>query len=36
VLATHNEALVARRPHPRLRLDGGRLWLEAPRARRAP
>jgi cell division transport system ATP-binding protein len=36
VLATHNEALVARRPHPRLYLDNGRLWREAARARRAP
>lgn len=35
VLATHNEALVARRPHPRLFLDGGRLWLEPPRRARA-
>jgi cell division transport system ATP-binding protein len=38
VLATHNEALVARRPHPRLHLDAGRLWLEPSRglaARRA-
>ncbi len=31
VLATHNEALVARRPHPRLLLEAGRLWLEPPR-----
>jgi cell division transport system ATP-binding protein len=35
VLATHNEALVARRPHPRLHLDNGRLWLETARTRRA-
>jgi cell division transport system ATP-binding protein len=35
VLATHNEALVARRPHPRLFLDGGRLVPGEPRARRA-
>jgi cell division transport system ATP-binding protein len=35
VLATHNEALVARRPHPRLYLDGGRIWLEPPRRARA-
>jgi cell division transport system ATP-binding protein len=35
VLATHNEALVARRPHPRLFLDGGRLFLEPPTPRRA-
>ena len=30
VLATHNEALVARRPHPRLHLADGCLALEAP------
>ena len=36
VLATHHEALVARRPHPRLFLEGGQLWLEPPpRQRRA-
>jgi cell division transport system ATP-binding protein len=34
VLATHNEALVARRPHPRLHLDDGRLLLGTARARR--
>jgi cell division transport system ATP-binding protein len=32
VLATHNEALVARRPHRRLHLDAGRLRVEAPAA----
>jgi len=32
VLATHNEALVARRPHPRLHLDGGRLAVAPARA----
>jgi cell division transport system ATP-binding protein len=36
VLATHNEALVARRPHPRLFLDGGRLAPGEPRTKRAP
>ncbi len=33
VLATHNEALVARRGHPRLHLDNGRLVVESPLAR---
>jgi cell division transport system ATP-binding protein len=35
VLATHNEALVARRPHPRLHLENGCLALEAPLRRLA-
>jgi cell division transport system ATP-binding protein len=35
VLATHNEALVARRPHPRLHLEDGALALEAPVRRAA-
>jgi len=30
LIATHNEPLAARFPHPRLRLDGGRLVAEAP------
>ena len=29
VIATHNEALVRRLGHPRLRLDGGRLYISA-------
>ena len=33
VLATHNEALVARRGHPRLHLDNGRIVVESPLAR---
>jgi cell division transport system ATP-binding protein len=33
VLATHNEALVARRGHPRLHLENGRLVIESPLAR---
>jgi cell division transport system ATP-binding protein len=32
LLATHNEALVARRPHPRIHLDAGWLKIEAPAA----
>jgi cell division transport system ATP-binding protein len=35
VLATHNEALVARRGHPRLHLDAGRIVVESPLARAA-
>jgi cell division transport system ATP-binding protein len=35
VLATHNEALVARRPHPRLHLEHGSLALAAPLRRQA-
>jgi len=35
VLATHNEALVARRAHPRLHLDSGRVVVESPLARAA-
>jgi len=35
VLATHSETLVARRPHPRLHLDNGRLLIESPLARQA-
>ncbi|HUK59306.1 MAG TPA: cell division ATP-binding protein FtsE [Stellaceae bacterium] len=30
VLATHNETLVARRPHPRLFLESGRVFVEPP------
>ncbi len=33
VLATHNEAMVARRGHPRLHLDNGSLAVLAPPAR---
>ncbi len=35
VLATHNEALVARRGHPRLHLDGGRIAVQSALARAA-
>jgi cell division transport system ATP-binding protein len=36
ILATHNEALVTRRGHPRLHLDKGRLAIEPAVARSAP
>ncbi len=36
ILATHNEALVTRRGHPRLHLDKGRLGIEPAVARSAP
>ena len=32
VIATHNHALVERLGHPELRLDGGRVTTEQPRA----